>query len=54
MPCRPPQAFLRRRELHGLRPQYAQMSLNIDQADQQAVNKIAQYRQQVQKSWENK
>lgn len=41
-------------KLHGLRPQYAQMSLNIDQANQQAVNKIAQYRQQVQSTWENK
>lgn len=41
-------------KLHGLRPQYAQMSLNIDQANKQAVNKIAQYRQQIQKSWENK
>ena len=40
-------------KLHGLRPQYAQMSLNIDQANQQAVNKIAQYRQQVQSTWEN-
>jgi len=41
-------------KLHGLRPQYAQMSLNIDQANQQAVNKITQYRQQVQSTWENK